>query len=74
MVSTAVVHAVAETHDEDVTDQQQVLSEHINADAFDGLFQQDNPTTTLQFEADLTTVTITTDDRRQPFTKIESHH
>lgn len=69
----AVVSAVAEAHDEAVTDQQWVLNQDVNPDAIDGLFQQDNPEMAVQFKADSTTVTITTDDRGKPIIKIESH-
>lgn len=72
-LSTAVVQAVAEAHDEDVLDQRWLISEDINADALDGLFQEQNLRMTLQFEADTTTVTITADERGNPVIKIESH-
>ncbi|WP_299268370.1 HalOD1 output domain-containing protein [Halorientalis sp.] len=45
-LSTAVVSAVAEAHDEKLIDQKWTVSEDINADALDGLFQQTNLETT----------------------------
>jgi hypothetical protein len=72
-LSTAVVHAVAQAHDEDVIEQRWIISEDINADALDGLFQQSNLDMTLKFEADTTTVTVVADDRGRPVVKVESH-
>lgn len=72
-LSTAVVTAIAKAHDEDVLEQQWVISEDINTDALDGLFQQHNLKTTLQFEADSTTVTIIADASGNPVIKVESH-
>lgn len=72
-LSTAVVQAVADAHDEDVLDQRWLISEDINADALDGLFQKQKLKMTLQFEADTTTATITADERGEPVIKIESH-
>ncbi|RAW44839.1 hypothetical protein DQW50_12580 [Halorubrum sp. 48-1-W] len=39
-LTTAVVTAVAEAHDEDVLAQEWVISDDINTDALDGLFQE----------------------------------
>ncbi|SDF39160.1 hypothetical protein SAMN04488067_10440 [Halorubrum xinjiangense] len=72
-LSTEVVTAVAEAHDEDVLEQRWVISEDINADALDGLFQENNLKMTLQFEADTTTATIIADRDGSPVIKIESH-
>ncbi|WP_311172394.1 HalOD1 output domain-containing protein [Halobellus ordinarius] len=72
-LSTAVVTAVAKAHDEDVLDQIWVISEDINTDALDGLFQENNLKMTLQFEADSTTATIIADKSGNPVIKIESH-
>lgn len=72
-LSTAVVAAIAEAHDEDVIDQKWVISDDINTDALDGLFQKHNLKTTLQFEADTTTVTIIADESGNPIIRIESH-
>jgi len=72
-LSTAVVTAIAKAHDEDVLEQEWVISEAINTDALDGLFQQHNLKMTLQFEADSTTVTIIADPNGNPVIKVESH-
>jgi hypothetical protein len=72
-LSTAVVTAVAEAHDEDVLDQEWLISEDINVDALDGLFQDHHLKMTLQFEADTTTATIIADESGNPVIKIESH-
>lgn len=72
-LSTAVVTAVAEAHDEDVIEQEWLISNDINTDALDGLFQEHNLKMTLQFEADSTTATIVSDADGDPIIKIESH-
>ncbi|WP_050034132.1 HalOD1 output domain-containing protein [Halorubrum halophilum] len=72
-LSTAVVTAIAKAHDEDVIAQKWVISDDINTDALDGLFQERNLKMTLQFEADTTTATITADTSGNPMIKIESH-
>ena len=72
-LSTAVVTAIARAHDEDVIDQKWIISDDINTDALDGLFQERNLKMTLQFEADSTTATITADPSGKPMIKIESH-
>lgn len=72
-LSSAVVTAVANAHDEDVIEQEWVISEDINADALNGLFQERNLKMTLQFEADTTTATIDADRHGKPIIKIESH-
>jgi hypothetical protein len=73
LLSTAVVTAVAQAHDEDVLDQKWLISNDINTDALDGLFQERNLNMSLQFEADGTTATIIADRRGDPRIKIESH-
>ncbi|MXR39865.1 hypothetical protein GRX01_00615 [Halobaculum sp. WSA2] len=73
LLSTAVVTAVAEAHNEDVLAQKWLISDDINTDALDGLFNKRNLKTTLQFEADSTTVTITADESGKPRVRIESH-
>lgn len=72
-LSTEVVRAIAKAHDEDVIEQKWVISEDINTDALDGLFNRHNLKTTLQFEADTTTVTIISDEKGNPTIRIESH-
>lgn len=72
-LSTEVVTAIARAHDEDVIEQKWRIGEDINTDALDGLFQGSNLQTTLQFEADDTTVTIIADQCGNPRIKIESH-
>lgn len=72
-LSTAVVTAVAKAHDEDVIDQMWIISDDIDTDALDGLFQKRNLKMTLQFEADSTTATIIADNSGDPIIKIESH-
>ena len=72
-LSVAVVEAVAEAHDEDIIQQRWLISEDINADALDGLFQKRNLKMTLQVEADSTTATIIADSDGNPIIKIESH-
>ena len=72
-LSTAVVEAVAAAHDEDVLDQRWLISDDINTDALDGLFQEQNLKMTLQFEADGATVTIVADKAGTPLITIQSH-
>lgn len=72
-LSTAVVNAVAKAHDEDMIDQEWLISEDINTDALDGLFQERNLKMSLQFEADTTTATIIADKAGDPVIEIESH-
>lgn len=72
-LSTAVVAAVAAAHNEEVLDQKWLISEDINTDAFDGLFQDNHVKMILQFEADSTTATITADKAGNPIITIESH-
>ena len=72
-LSTAVVTAVAQAHDEDVLDQEWLISDDINTDALDGLFQERNLDMTIQFEADGTTATIIADRDGNPRIRIESH-
>ena len=72
-LSTEVVTAVANAHNQDVIDQTWRISDDINTDALDGLFQDHNLDTTLQFRADSTTVTITADEGGDPVIKIESN-
>lgn len=73
VLSTAVVTAVAKAHDEDILEQLWLISEDINTDALDGLFQNHHLKMTLQFEADSTTATIIADRSGNPVIKIESH-
>jgi hypothetical protein len=70
-LSTEVVSAIAQAHNEDIIEQKWHLSDDINADALDGLFQDHNLGITLQFEADTTTVTIRADKNGNPIIKIE---
>lgn len=72
-LSTEVVTAIAEAHDEDVIDQRWIISDDIDTDSLDGLFQNHHPHTTLQFRADSTTVTIIADQKGNPIIKIKSH-
>lgn len=72
-LSTEVVEAIAQAHDEDIIEQQWRISDDINTDALDDLFQDHNLDTTLQFHADTTTVTITANRNGNPVIKIESH-
>lgn len=72
-LSTEVVMAIAEAHDEDVIKQEWRISDNIDTDSLDGLFQDHNLHTTLQFKADTTTVTIIADSKGHPQIKIESH-
>ena len=72
-LSVAVVSAVAEAHDEEIIQQEWRISEDINTDALDGLFQDHHLKMTLQFEADTTTATIIADESGHPIIKIESH-
>jgi hypothetical protein len=72
-LSTAVVRAIAEAHDEDVLDQEWRISDDINTDALDALFQDHRLKMTLQFEADETTATIIADRNGNPVITIESH-
>lgn len=72
-LSTAVVTAVANAHHEDVLDQEWLISDDINTDALDRLFQDHNLKMTLQFEADTTTATIIADRNGDPVIRIESH-
>lgn len=72
-LSTEVVTAIARAHDEDVLDQEWIISDDINAGALDGLFQERNLKMTLRFEADSTTATIIADTDGNPVIKIESH-
>jgi hypothetical protein len=72
-LSTAVVTAVAQAHDEDVLDQKWLTSDNSNTDAIDDLFQERNLDMTLRFEADRTTATVIADRDRKPRIRIESH-
>ncbi|EMA65519.1 HalOD1 output domain-containing protein [Halorubrum kocurii] len=72
-LSTEVVTAIARAHDEDVIDQEWIISDDINTNALDGLFQERNLKMTLRFEADSTTATIIADRDGNPVIKIESH-
>jgi hypothetical protein len=72
-LSTEVVTAIAKAHDEDVIEQKWRISDDINTDSLDGLFQESHLNITLQFEADTTTVTIIADKDGDPVIKINSH-
>lgn len=72
-LSSEVVTAVAKAHDEEVIDQMWRISDDINTDALDGLFQDHNLDTTIQFSADTVTVTIIADKIGNPIITIESH-
>jgi len=72
-LSTEVVSAIAQAHNEDIIEQKWQISDDINTDALDGLFQDHNLGITLQFEADNTTVTIRADKNGNPIIKINSH-
>ncbi|WP_232703558.1 HalOD1 output domain-containing protein [Halobacterium wangiae] len=72
-LSVAVVSAIAAAHDEEIIDQEWRISDDINTDALDALFQDHNLKMTLQFEADTTTATIIADKNGNPIIKIESH-
>lgn len=72
-LSTEVVSAIAQAHNEDIIEQKWHISDDINTDALDGLFQDSNLGITLQFNADTTTVTIIANRDGNPVIKIESH-
>ena len=72
-LSIEVVTAVAQAHKENVLDQEWRISDDINTDALDALFQDHNLDITLQFEADTTTATIKSDRHGNPVIKIQSH-
>ena len=72
-LSVAVVTAVAKARNEDVLDQQWHISEDINTDTFDGMFNERDFRMTLQFETDGTTTTTIANSKRDPMVKIESH-
>lgn len=72
-LSMAVVSAVAEAHHEDIIEQDWIISNDINPDALDSLFQDEHLNMTLRFEADTTTVTIDADEQGNPLIDIESH-
>jgi len=72
-LSTEVVTAVAKAHDEDVIEQKWHMSDDINTDALNGLFQDHNVNTTLQFNTDTVTVTIIADIDGDPIIHIDSH-
>lgn len=72
-LSTAVVTAIAKAHEEDVLDQLWLISDDIDTDALDRLFQDRHLKMALEFEADTTTATITADTSGNPIIKIESH-
>jgi hypothetical protein len=72
-LSIAVVSAIAQAHQEDVVQQNWILSNDINPEALDALFLEEHRDMTLQFEADNTTVTVRTDERGNTTIEIESH-
>ncbi|WP_233740839.1 HalOD1 output domain-containing protein [Halobaculum saliterrae] len=69
-LSTEVVEAIAQAHDEDIIEQKWIISEDINTDSLDELSQDNNLGMTLRFEADTTTVTITADVNGTPESKL----
>jgi len=73
LLSTAVVAAIAEANNEEVLEQTWRISEDINPDALDGLFQRQKIGMTLTFEADEATVTITANQHGNPVIKVKSH-
>jgi hypothetical protein len=72
LLSRAVVAAVAGAPNEDVIDQECLISDVINTDALYELFQSYNLDTTLQFDADGTTATISADRLGNPDISIKS--
>lgn len=72
-LSVAVVSAIADAHQEGVLEQKWIISDDINTDALDNLFQEGHPNMILRFEADTSTVTIDADDQGDPIIEIESH-
>jgi hypothetical protein len=72
-LSTEVVAAIAQAHNEDVLDQKWRISDDINTDALDNLFRDQNLGIRLQFDADMATVSIIADERGNPVINIESH-
>ncbi|SEO75328.1 hypothetical protein SAMN05216388_101842 [Halorientalis persicus] len=72
-LSMAVVRAVALAHHEGVLEQDWIISNDINPDGLDRLFQEGNQNMILRFEADTTTVTIDADEQGSPIIEIESH-
>lgn len=72
-LSVEVVAAIAKAHNEDIIDQEWRISDEINTDALDGLFQDHNHDITLQFTADTASVTINADESENPVITIESH-
>ncbi|TQQ79377.1 HalOD1 output domain-containing protein [Halonotius roseus] len=72
-LSTAVVEAVAIAHDETILEQEWLISDDINTDALDTLFQDQKLKMSLQFEADNATVTIVADESGNPVITIQSH-
>jgi hypothetical protein len=72
-LSIAVVSAIAQAHQEDVVQQNWILSNDVNPEALDALFLEEHRDMTLQFEADNTTVTVRTDERGNTTIEIESH-
>jgi predicted ATP-grasp superfamily ATP-dependent carboligase len=72
-LSTAVVGAVAKAHDENIIDQDWILSNDVNPDALNALFQDGHPDMTITFEADDSTVTIDIDSDENYTIIVESH-
>lgn len=72
-LSLEVVTAIAKAHNENIIDQKWRISDDINTDSLDGLFQDNKLDTILQFKADTVTVTIVADKNGNPVIKIESH-
>lgn len=72
-LSTEVVSAIAQAHEEDVIAQKWTIADDINTDALDELFKGHKRGISLQFNADEAKVTITADKSGNPVIKIESH-
>lgn len=70
-LSTAVVMAVAEAHGEDAVDQTWRISDDIDTDALDDLFEQPHQVNNMQFRVDSVTATISSDPSGKLVIKIE---
>lgn len=72
-LSIAIVSAVAKAHHEDILDQHWILSNDINPEALDALFQAGKEDMTLTFEADDSSVTVEIDGNGEYEITIDSH-
>lgn len=70
-ISMAVVRAVTLAHHEDIVEQDWIISDDVDPDALDKLFQREKPNITVQFETDRATVTIDTDEDGSPIIEVE---